>query len=123
MPVYTYTCKDCEETADYLLGSLNSPAPKCSRCGSDGLVKQITAPNIGSSGNRSEDNGINKNYLRMGFVLGLDESGSRVAALAEVTKEIRRDLPDRSQLVQISVRSAINGAYIGEFRKVERKKE
>jgi len=45
MPIYTYKCKNCDHTFDYLnLGS--GDEPKCPNCNSTNVEQQISASNF-----------------------------------------------------------------------------
>lgn len=43
MPIYSFKCKNCGAVFDFLVMK-PSDKPSCSKCGSDNLEKQITAP-------------------------------------------------------------------------------
>jgi len=54
MPVYTYTCKDCGQVFDLLVGMTSEKVePKCRKCGSKNIKKTFGAFNVGSSGDNS----------------------------------------------------------------------
>ena len=56
MPIYTYKCKDCGEIFDFLMIT-KTEKPKCEKCGSEKLEKQITV--FGVRGNSSSTGGPN----------------------------------------------------------------
>jgi putative FmdB family regulatory protein len=47
MPIYTYKCKDCGEIFDFLIIGKNEK-PKCIKCKSEKLEKQVVAFGISS---------------------------------------------------------------------------
>jgi len=44
MPIYTYRCKDCENSFDFLVGVTSDQAElKCDKCGSRNIEKTLGA--------------------------------------------------------------------------------
>lgn len=54
MPIYTYKCKDCGMIFDFLMVK-KTEKPRCKKCGSQNLEKQLTTfgVRIGNSGGNS----------------------------------------------------------------------
>ena len=50
MPIYSYKCNNCEEEFDLLVSfSESAEKPRCPKCGSDDLKKQISLFGLGGS--------------------------------------------------------------------------
>ena len=75
---------------------------RCVVCGSDsGLIKKFSIPNIGKGSSLENSNAAPKDVLAMGIFA--TPSG---AVPLEVTRDIRYDQPDGSQIAQIDARIA-----------------
>lgn len=58
MPVYTYTCKDCGEKFDLLIGVSSEKAElKCKKCNSKNIQKTFSPFSVGDSGNKVGSSG------------------------------------------------------------------
>ncbi len=50
MPIYEYTCRDCELDFERLV--LGAARPACPGCDSESLVRRLSLPRVKSSGTR-----------------------------------------------------------------------
>ena len=67
MPIYEYLCKKCGEVTEHLvLGKAESPA--CKGCGSEEVVKLMSAANVGAASRRSRRPG-KRRLLRLARLL------------------------------------------------------
>ncbi len=54
MPVYTYTCKDCGQIFDLLIGVTSEKVELiCKKCGSKSIEKTVASFSLGGSDNKS----------------------------------------------------------------------
>lgn len=49
MPIYIFVCQDCNEANELLL-KFKQPPPPCKVCGSENLIKQLSAPRFKLTG-------------------------------------------------------------------------
>ncbi|MDP8218613.1 MAG: zinc ribbon domain-containing protein [Candidatus Theseobacter exili] len=51
MPIYTYTCNDCGETFDLLVGmTAKKTELKCPKCNNKNIKKEMGSFNVGKTG-------------------------------------------------------------------------
>ena len=58
MPIYTYTCKDCGEKFDLLIGITSEKTKlKCKKCNSKNIDKILSSFSVGNSGGKFNSSG------------------------------------------------------------------
>lgn len=61
MPIYEYICLDCRQPAEILVRNLETE-PRCPRCGSNRLEKQVSVPGALLSGHGAKDSPCGHGY-------------------------------------------------------------
>ena len=59
MPIYTYHCANCKQTADYLVPTMGSTPAACNSCGEDGKLERVLHGQTVSAPSRSSNSSAN----------------------------------------------------------------
>lgn len=85
MPIYGYTCKNCEHTVDVLQKISDAPLIHCPSCGAPGLKRLLSAPRFRLKGQGWYETDFKKDKQRN--LAGDKEPAKKDDAEKDVTKK------------------------------------